>query len=174
MGLKEQSIKHLIVGIVNEDPEEITRQVEIKELLSEKGKLGSLMSGLLQEFMRKSRRLRDDLYHRLRRDLYIKVPDISQRPEDIPILFYHTIKKAAEKRSNWKSFNIDFGAYRLLMSPGISWPGNIRDIQALASTVISDIDEKKDDKLIRKEDIHKALKKHPELVDHLRDESPIE
>jgi len=126
LGLERKHVAHLVIGIVNEDPEQLTRENEIRDLLTDKEKFGTLVGGLLYEVVRRSRRLRDDLYHRLRRQLYVRLPDIDDRREDIPILFYSNLPK------DWKGANVDFRAYRLLMHPSISWLGNIRQIQSVS------------------------------------------
>jgi hypothetical protein len=132
LGLARQHVRHLVVGIVNEDPEDISREAQIRDLLVDKGRFGSLLSGLLYEVVRRSRRLRNDLYHRLRRQLFVALPDIDERREDIPILFYHTVTK----EPGWKHARIDLRVYRLLMDSRISWPGNIREIQSVAKRAI--------------------------------------
>ena len=126
LGLKPVYIRHLIVGIVNENPEEITRETEVREFLRDKGRFGSILSGLFYELIRRTRRLRDDLYHRLRRNLYVEIPDLDNRREDIPILFYVSVPDPH------KDPIIELSAYKLLMNPRIQWTGNIRQIQAVA------------------------------------------
>ena len=130
-GLKKEYIQHLIVGIVNEDPEEISHESDLKNLLLEKGKLGTLISGFLYETLRRTRRLREDLYHRLKRRLYLRVPEIRERPEDIPMLFYLFASKA-DRLAASRSLIVNLDAYRLLMDPRLLWPGNIRQVQAVA------------------------------------------
>jgi len=135
-GLSKAYVQHLIVGVVNEDPEQITQEEELRNLLVEKGKLGSLVSGLLYETLRRSRRLRDDLYHRLKRKLYIRVPEIKDRRPDIPMLFYVEACKEAKRLDKEPSVLVELGAYRLLMDPALTWPGNVRQIQAMAEKAV--------------------------------------
>lgn len=131
-GLCKDYVQHLIVGIVNEDPEQITREGELRDLLVEKGKLGSLVSGLLYETLRRTRRLRDDLYHRLKRQLYIRVPEIKDRRADIPMLFFFAGSEEAERIKEDLGILVELRAYSLLMDSKYTWPGNIRQIQAVA------------------------------------------
>lgn len=134
-GLTATYVQHLIVGVVNEDPEEITREAELRNLLVEKGKLGSLVSGFLYETLRRTRRLRDDVYHRLKRQLYIHLPALKDRPEDVPMLFYYNAKDVAKSRGT-EGVIVELAAYRLLMDPKLTWPGNIRQIQAIAEKAV--------------------------------------
>jgi hypothetical protein len=138
--LEKQYVQHLIVGVVNEDPEEISRESELGDLLHEKGRLGTLFSGFLYETLRRTRRLRQDLYHRLKRQLYVRLPDIRERVEDIPVLFYKfCTKEPLPDRKLEVIVNLD--AYRLLMDRRITWPGNVRQIQAVAKKSIDNATE---------------------------------
>jgi hypothetical protein len=133
-GLEKKYVRHFIVGIVNEDPEEISRESELRDLLVEKGKLGTLISAFLYEAFRRTRRLREDLYHRLKRQLYLRVPSMKDRPEDIPMLFYLFACDEAKETKEAEEVDVivDLNAYRLLMHPHIPWPGNIRQVQSVA------------------------------------------
>lgn len=130
-GLEKKYVQHLIVGIVNEDPEEISRESDLRDLLVEKGKLGTLISGLLYETLRRTRRLREDLYHRLKRQRYIRMPEMKERLEDIPVLFYLFAAAEAKKKGH-ENLIVNLDAYRLLMDPRIRWPGNVRQVEAVA------------------------------------------
>lgn len=156
LDLESRKIRHLIIGIVNEDPEDISRQTEMGDLLLDKGRFGSLISGLLYEVVRRSRRLRDDLFHRLRRHLYVTVPNINDRREDIPILFYSHISSIS-KSAGWKGLRVDLPSYRALMDKSINWRGNIRDVQAVAGLAVAVAKEMGDEGHISQACVRKAL-----------------
>jgi len=128
--LEKKYVQHLIVGVVNEDPGQISKESELRTMLSESGRLGTLISGLLYEVLRRTRRLREDLYHRLKRNLYVRLPEIRDRPEDIPIFFYKFVTDEE------KDLRVDLDAYRLLMDRRLTWPGNIRQIQTVAKLCV--------------------------------------
>ena len=130
-GLKPHFMRHMIIGVVNEDPEEISREGEMRDVLAGKGKIGGIVSALLYEVFRTTRRLRDDLYHRLKRNVYIRLPALYDRREDIPILFHAFLSK--EER--WKDVVVEFRVYQLLMSSDFRWPGNVRQVQSVAEKV---------------------------------------
>jgi len=69
---------------------------------------------------------REDLYYRLS-VVTIPLPSLEERPEDIPLLVDHFLKRFNErnKRQVW----IDGGAIDLLTA--MSWPGNVRELENL-------------------------------------------
>ena len=68
---------------------------------------------------------RSDLYHRLR-VFPITTPPLRDRPEDIPVLARHFVKKyAAEMRRNIDKIPSD--AMQALTS--WRWPGNVRELE---------------------------------------------
>lgn len=68
---------------------------------------------------------RDDLYYRLN-VIVIKLPALRERPEDIPTLADHFIRKYGEE-SQRERLSIDASAMRVLMDH--SWPGNVRELE---------------------------------------------
>ena len=69
-------------------------------------------------------RFRDDLYYRLN-IMEIHIPPLSERPEDIPLLVDHLIKKHnPELKKNFKG--ADDEVIRTLMS--LPWKGNVREL----------------------------------------------
>jgi transcriptional regulator with PAS, ATPase and Fis domain len=69
-------------------------------------------------------RFREDLYYRLN-IMEIHIPPLSERPEDIPLLIDHLIKKHnPELKKNFQG--IDEDVIRVLMS--LSWKGNVREL----------------------------------------------
>lgn len=69
-------------------------------------------------------RFREDLYYRLN-VMEIHIPPLSERPEDIPLLVEHFIKRHnPELKRNFQG--IDEDAMRVLMS--LHWRGNVREL----------------------------------------------
>lgn len=69
-------------------------------------------------------RFRADLYYRLN-VVPLRIPSLSERPEDIELLLEHYLEKFARKRSdNKKCFSPD--ALEYLISA--AWPGNVRQL----------------------------------------------
>ena len=77
-------------------------------------------------------RFREDLYHRLA-VILIKVPELNQRREDIPILITHFAEKiASEQGTAMKSFSKK--AIQLLQE--YDWTGNIRELRNVVERLI--------------------------------------
>lgn len=92
-GTEPQYVQHLIIGIVNEDPTEVIRETE-KEMLRDAGELlGRLARNLLQDAILSGRKLRPDIFYRMARTLYIRVPSLAERSDDIPILFFFFVRR---------------------------------------------------------------------------------
>jgi DNA-binding NtrC family response regulator len=68
---------------------------------------------------------RDDLYYRLN-VIVIKIPPLRERPEDIPLLSEHFIRKY-EEESQWQNLCLDQPAMKILMD--YDWPGNVRELE---------------------------------------------
>jgi DNA-binding NtrC family response regulator len=68
-------------------------------------------------------RFREDLFHRLN-VVSIRIPSLSERPEDIPLLAAHFLEKFAPVRVV-SGFSPE--AHRLLLA--YSWPGNVRELR---------------------------------------------
>jgi DNA-binding NtrC family response regulator len=71
------------------------------------------------------RTFRDDLYYRLN-VIAIKIPPLRERPEDIPLLTEHFIKKYGEENRR-NNFEMDPSAMKILMD--CQWPGNVRELE---------------------------------------------
>ena len=77
-------------------------------------------------------RFREDLYHRLA-VILIKVPELNERREDIPMLITHFAEKiASEQGTAVKSFSIK--AIQLLQE--YDWTGNIRELRNVVERLI--------------------------------------
>ena len=77
-----------------------------------------------------SGRFREDLFYRLS-SIEIRVPGLSERPEDIPILIQHFLKKYSQEYG--KSFK---GLTRRAQTAMLQheWPGNVREIENVISS----------------------------------------
>jgi two-component system, NtrC family, response regulator len=72
-------------------------------------------------------RFREDLYYRLN-VLYLVLPPLRERVEDIRLLVDHMIEKyASERRPSQQVTGVDQEVDRLLYS--YSWPGNVRELE---------------------------------------------
>jgi len=77
------------------------------------------------------REFRQDLYYRLK-GIAIHLPPLRERPEDIPLLAYHFLKKY---RGNRKAELIDPQAIKALLA--YKWPGNIRELEHVIEYALS-------------------------------------
>ena len=77
------------------------------------------------------REFRQDLYYRLK-GIAIHLPPLRERPEDIPLLAYHFLKKY---RGNRKAELLDPQAIKALMA--YKWPGNIRELEHVIEYALS-------------------------------------
>jgi Nif-specific regulatory protein len=73
----------------------------------------------------KAGRFREDLIYRLR-VLVIQLPTLRERPEDIPLLVDHFLRKIAEERDRPVP---KLRADVMELLAGYSWPGNIRQLE---------------------------------------------
>ncbi len=81
---------------------------------------------------------REDLYHRLK-VLTVRLPRLSERVQDIPLLIEHFIQMHAARHGK-KIKTMTTAARRRLMSYG--WPGNVRELKnVIESMVVVDYDE---------------------------------
>lgn len=154
-GSEAQYVRHLVIGIVNENPEMALRETE-KELLDKSGSLlGEIARHLLRDAVLSGRKLRPDLYYRLIRSLYLEVPTLVERRDDIPILFFFMLRsglkrlrkqEASRLRSqpgdeDIESFDVvvDFGVYDALREKGRPWKGNLRELQSVATKTAAEV-----------------------------------
>lgn len=151
----------LIVGIMNEDPEVITREETIRFLQRERY-VGGLLSDLLYEHILKIRRLRPDLRARMMRNGKFEIPKLAEHRADIPVSFYGFINK--EKRDFFpkSKIRITMDSLELLMSSELEWTENFRLLQTLTKKIVEIIYEDYENKkkeliIIRENHIRKAM-----------------
>lgn len=153
-GLAEKKVKErlekkkiLIIGLMNENPEVLTKLTKIHSISSDKEIFGGLIGEVLYEYVRNLRRLRDDLYYRMKRNAVIDIPELYERPEDLPFLFYNFLIEELEELCNKEyasngmhSFSgsnvvVDYESFEVLMDSSIKWSGNIRQLQSVVKSV---------------------------------------
>jgi hypothetical protein len=148
-----EATNFLVVGIMNEDPDDLTMEDAIEALRSERY-VGGAMGDWLYDVFSRARRLRADLKYRLVRDGKFRIPDLNRRREDIPILFYVAVRLAFESLyEKPQVFVISPQVYEELLTVQTMWPGNVRQLQAVARRCVENfVDEK-----------FRAQKKKPKL-----------
>jgi two-component system response regulator HydG len=72
-----------------------------------------------------AKRFREDLYYRIH-VVQIEVPPLRRRPEDIPALATHFLRRAA-KRENRGAVALSPDVARVLLD--YDWPGNVRELE---------------------------------------------
>jgi transcriptional regulator with PAS, ATPase and Fis domain len=77
--------------------------------------------------------VRKDLYYRLS-VIMIHIPPLRQRPEDVPLLVEHFLKKH-EKAYNKVVTEVEPQAIDALMK--YSWPGNVRELENLVEMLLA-------------------------------------
>ena len=78
------------------------------------------------------KRFREDLYYRLN-VLPLQLPPLRDRPEDIPLLINHFLKREAS-RSDASAKHITPSALRRLEE--YSWPGNVRELENIVKQLL--------------------------------------
>jgi transcriptional regulator with PAS, ATPase and Fis domain len=69
---------------------------------------------------------REDLYYRLN-VIHLTVPALRERPEDVPLLVQHFLKKAKERVGRTNIEGISRAAAQILAD--YQWPGNVRELE---------------------------------------------
>ena len=152
----------LVVGLMNEDPEAITREEAIRFLEKEKY-IGGLLGDLLYEHILKIRRLRPDLRSRMMRNGIFKMPKLAEHRADIPVIFYGLMDKYKGDYFVNGKIRITMDALEYLMSPEWDWPENVRLLETLTKKVVEIVYEDYEDKedkliIVRERHIRKAMK----------------
>ena len=110
-------------------------------------------------------RFREDLYYRLN-IMEIHIPPLCERPEDIPLLVEHLIKKH-NPELNKEFHGVEDGVIRTLMS--LPWKGNVRELDnVIEHTMIL-----ADDDVIKLKDLPAAIvasgQNHPAFTYNLKE-----
>ncbi|MGC5326120.1 sigma 54-interacting transcriptional regulator [Brevibacillus sp. SYSU BS000544] len=100
---------------------------------------------------------REDLYYRLN-VIPLQIPSLRERPEDIPLLSLHFLKKFNEKYQR----NVQLSQDALDVLESYSWPGNVRELQ----NIIERLCVTADDDLIEAYHITPLLKKGSKKIMH--------
>jgi len=145
---KNKNKKILIIGLMNEDPEMLTKLSRIHNIARDKELFGGLVGDIVYEYVRNLRRLRDDLYYRMKRNGIIRIPELRKRVEDLPFLFYIFLleelkNELGEEKLKKKDVIVEYECFEILMDTSIEWPGNIRQLQAVAKAVLQLLKTKK-------------------------------
>lgn len=136
--LRESQRKNaLVVGVMNENPDDLTREQAVEFLRSSKY-LGGFVSDVLYEHFIHLRRLRPDVKYRMRRGGYFDLGELRERLDDIPILFMVWAQQEIERDDLFKHGGvwITDDAYAALCSPRHQWAGNIRELQDVVKKAV--------------------------------------
>ncbi len=90
-------------------------QVNVRILAASNRDLGALISGGA---------FREDLYYRLS-VVTIHLPSLEERPEDIPLLVQHFLRKSNQRNRR----NVQIATEAVEMLKTLPWPGNVRELQ---------------------------------------------
>ncbi|MBM4398351.1 MAG: sigma-54-dependent Fis family transcriptional regulator, partial [Deltaproteobacteria bacterium] len=78
-------------------------------------------------------RFREDLFYRLN-VVPIRIPPLRERPEDIPALVDHFLKRTCERLHVTRVSGVSADAMRALMA--YAWPGNVRELENLVERAV--------------------------------------
>lgn len=138
----------LIVGLMNEDPEEITRERAIRFLKQKDSYISGLLGDMLYEYIIKTRRLRPDLRQRMMRNGKLKLPELEKRRADIPSIFYMILDGTKKDFFQDSEVRISMDALEYLIRPDLKWNENVRLLQTLtkkvAEIVYEDYEERRE------------------------------
>jgi Sigma-54 interaction domain len=143
----EDSFEVLIVGVINEHPDLLTKKGAMDGVLRYKQIFGGMLGDFLYETLRTQRRLRDDLYYRFIRGGEIIMPNLRERREDIPALFYVNAVELLKQQKEISDWEIDQSAYEELMDKSLQWEGNLRELQTVTRHTIATALETRDQRL---------------------------
>jgi DNA-binding NtrC family response regulator len=116
--------QNLQVKLLRVLQERIVRRVGGRENIAVDVRFVSASNQDLEDAVRLGQ-FRQDLFYRLN-VVPIRLPDMKNRPEDIPLLVHHFLQKFAEQHGEpVRRFNSD--AMRVLMTH--AWPGNVRELE---------------------------------------------
>ncbi len=95
---------------------------------------------------------RRDLYYRLN-VIFIHIPRLQERLEDIPLLFYHFLKRNSANQG-FKQPQVQSGVIEYLLR--YNWPGNVRELENVVERLIYSGSKGE----IRIEDLPKEIREH--------------
>lgn len=122
----------LVIGIMNEDPEDISRE-RAMEFFQRGEYLGKFLGDLLYEHFFRVRRLRPDIMYRMIRNGKFSIPQLRERKEDIPLLFHLFVRKELKAKYSLEvRLHFPLEVLERLTGNDLLWPGNVRQLQALA------------------------------------------
>ncbi|OPL15282.1 MAG: hypothetical protein AVO39_02490 [delta proteobacterium MLS_D] len=81
-----------------------------------------------------AKRFRSDLYYRLK-VVYVRIPPLRERREDIPLLVRHFMEKYNQLRDDRKT-EVELSGEALDILQSYSWPGNVRELENVIQQVI--------------------------------------
>ena len=147
LGLTEHTkVDFAIIGVMNEAPDQLTMTKTLGEFRKSKSLLGELPYLLVDELLKRLRRLRPDLHYRMRRGGEISLSSLNHRREDIPVLFFLFLqrelwKKYCHQTETMKSvtLEIEMEALDELIHPEILWPGSVRSLQYITKRILSSV-----------------------------------
>jgi DNA-binding NtrC family response regulator len=67
----------------------------------------------------------------------IILPELRERREDIPILFYFIVARTLPPPFKISEIKIELSTYQELMSESFRWEGNVRELQTLAREILT-------------------------------------
>jgi transcriptional regulator with AAA-type ATPase domain len=125
----------LVVGIMNEDPQDISRE-RAMEFFRSGEYLGSFLGDLLYEHFLKIRRLRPDVMYRMIRNGKFVIPPLRDRSEDVPLLLHVFVRdELRDSAEPNPKLHLTLECLECLTSPVLLWPGNVRQLQALGKLI---------------------------------------
>lgn len=135
---ENEKVDCLVIGIMNEDPEDISRE-KAMEFFRKGEYLGKFIGDLMYEHFLGIRRLRPDVMYRMMRNGKFVIPTLCERRQDIPLLFRVYLNKElkalrSQSQEPLKT-HISLDVLDRLVSEDLRWPGNVRQLQALAKVV---------------------------------------
>jgi sigma-54 interacting transcriptional regulator len=152
----KEGLPWLVIGIMNEDPRRLTLEPLIAKV-REEALFGELLGSLLYEKLREARRLREDLYHRVRRSGEVHLPSLDERRYDLPVLFYNLLLKDLNVRTDatgsvapedgflsGEGIYVEYAALKALTDPAVRWEGNIRQLQVMTKHISRQILARRD------------------------------
>jgi transcriptional regulator with AAA-type ATPase domain len=123
----------LVIGLINEDPHRLTLEA-IREKFTDHRLFGELLGSALYEYWKKMSRLRDDLYHRIRRSGEIHLTGLNERRHDIPIVFYFRLRQLLRETETMRDIEVFLTneAMMQLIDRALDWKGNMRKLETVA------------------------------------------